>query len=189
MNTKASLTILEVTNWSVNCWSQEGINVSSFNMGDMFRHKHLLIGSDSYPSTYCQFKETQRPVEEQWASATRKNKSHLCRDASVPSVPQTDTRGWLHLVRGCPGSLVALPIWPHLQVLMDDIWISENEKEKMSDPTWQMGKVCWKWGRAQHQPMTSAGRKNTLLESSVSPPLLTELQNMSSRTYTTSHVL
>lgn len=51
-----------------------------------------------------------------------RDKSHLRRDASVPSVPQTNTRRRLHLIRGSPGCLVALSVWPHLQVLVDDIW-------------------------------------------------------------------
>lgn len=57
-----------------------------------------------------------------------REESYLCRDASVPSVPQTDVCGRLHLIRGRPWRLVALPVRAHLQVLMDDIWMREIKK-------------------------------------------------------------
>lgn len=60
---------------------------------------------------------------------------YLGRDASVPSVPQADVGGRLHLVRRCPGRLVALPIRAHLQVLVDDVWMGGKTTTMM----WQCG--------------------------------------------------
>lgn len=58
-------------------------------------------------------------------SEAYREESYLCRDASVPSVPQTDVCGRLHLIRGRPRRLVTLPVRAHLQVLMDDVWMRE----------------------------------------------------------------
>ena len=60
----------------------------------------------------------------------KRNKPHLCRDASVPSVPQTNARGRLHLIGGGPRRLVALAVRAHLQVLMDDIWMRDRKTNR-----------------------------------------------------------
>lgn len=77
-----------------------------------------------------------------------REESYLCRDASVPSVPQTDVCWRLHLIRGCPRRLVALPVRAHLQVLMDNIWMREIKKR---------GEKKGVSFSLQHQLMTSTG--------------------------------
>ena len=88
------------------------------------------VAGDSHPTQhnyYFKKQEVCARTKKVWQH--KRLKFHLCRDASVPSVPETNTRGRLHLVRGRPWCLVALPIGPHLQVLMDDVWSGERKIE------------------------------------------------------------
>lgn len=100
---------------------------------------------DSYPTTYHPpFKKYKSFARAMKRLKMQKNKSHLCRDASVPSVPQTNTRGRLHLIRGSPRRLVTLPIRPHLQILMDDIWIRERKKSRERKGGWEVEFDGWR---------------------------------------------
>lgn len=72
-----------------------------------------------------------------------REESYLRRDASVPSVPQTDVCGRLHLIRGRPRRLVALPVRAHLQVLMDNVWMREVKKGGERGSEFQSCSTCF----------------------------------------------
>lgn len=70
---------------------------------------HLFICQYLFTGT-VRLHQTTFPLNSRRPCGDSRNKSHLCRDAPVSSVPQTNTRGRLHLVGGSPRRLVALPV-------------------------------------------------------------------------------
>ena len=107
----------------VRCRANNCVMIYSRNI---FKRQSLLkVAGDSYPPS------TKAKRLRKDSLKTKRKYPHLCRDASVSSVPQTHTRGRLHLVGGSPRRLVALPVRPHLQVLMDDIWSRDGKKNRV----------------------------------------------------------
>lgn len=51
---------------------------------------------------------------------------YLIRDASMVVVPHTDPDWTLDLIRRRPRCLVALPVWTHLHILMDDTYNTDT---------------------------------------------------------------
>lgn len=118
----------------IRCRANKCVMIYSSNI---FKRQSLLkVASDSYPPQQRQKGYARIKVWKQ-----KRKYPHLCRDASVPSVPQTHTRGRLHLIGGSPRRLVALPVRPHLQVLMDDIWSRDGKENRVRG--WQMEQVWW----------------------------------------------
>lgn len=107
------------------------------------RQSLLIVASDSYSTTCPHSKKQRNYLRTMKTLKTQRKKSNLCRDASVPSVPETHTRGRLHLIRGSPWRLVTFSVRAHLQVLMNNIWFRGRKENRKRRRWWEVECDGW----------------------------------------------